>query len=153
MRFTAYSQGYLRPCYLSNSQDKFQLIFTFSIWENFRIHSWFNKFKPTMFIIFASLALFIFFLFSKKRKIRLPFNALYGTLIFSAIYSFVIPFIANGEPDTSKHLFGFTYLYDLLLCINLALIIKFALWIYHKIHPPKAVRMVRPLKLNPSFTP
>jgi len=121
MRFTAYSEGNLNQTYLPNNVNG-GLSYRFSIWENIRNLGFVKGFKMIQFIIYASLITFCIFLFTHRKKF-LPQICLYGAIILSSVYGFVIPFIANGEADISKHLFGFTYFYDMLVIIDLFLLI------------------------------
>jgi len=120
MRFTAYSGGKLNQTYLSNNVNG-GMSYRFSIWENIRSLGFIKGFKMTQFIIYASFITFCILLFTRRKK-YLPQICLYGALILSAVYGFVIPFLANGEADISKHLFGFTYFYDMLIIIDLFLL-------------------------------
>jgi hypothetical protein len=124
----------IRPTYLGNytletSNEIVRFTQKFSLWENFR-KSLTGKALPIIIIVFLLFIGITFYDFIKHRKSKTPdeyyleISARIMLVVFAAA-EFILPVVGNGEADLAKHMFLFNILFDMMLIMLIADIIKF----------------------------
>ena len=125
MEISASYSKYIRPLYLGNKQNpsvSAEQSYRFSIWETIRVYACVSSFWFVVFVFVLSAALCLWCFV--KHKLDLALSVLLLSVILSAAYNFIIPYISNGICDIAKHMFGFIQLYDMMLCV----LVGFCIW-------------------------
>ena len=112
----------------------------FTLWSAFREqhlpkHLWFLLL--TYAVVFA-VSLFIYLKNQGSQEVRARIQLLWGIMMIGLI-QFPMPYVGNGQADTSKQLFLFNFIFDLILIVSVCwclsrLIDFYYLWILQPSH-------------------
>jgi heme A synthase len=111
---------------VQNPTSPRQQVYRFSVWEMIRSRLPVNNLISIAIVFILCGTVIVFELISMLRNLR-DYNqnrfsllCLFIMITISAGISFVLPYMGNGYPDIAKHMFGFIYLFDLIICILVA---------------------------------
>lgn len=111
--YTSTALGKYSQSEVSEPTSEFKRFTTWSyIRENFMPRSLF--FISIIFIIAIAVSAFIFLINKNVKEIKDKIY-LYWCLLFLAVLQFPMPFVGNGHADTSKQLYLFNFIFDIIL--------------------------------------
>jgi hypothetical protein len=119
---TAKYSGSIRAAYLSNVQqpdEPHQQSERFVLWEKLRQWLPFDKlpFIAAVFLISGVVIIYEAIRCGKVKNFRgVALVSLFAAIVCSAGVNFAVPYMSNGFADLAKHMLGFIYLFDLMVC-------------------------------------
>jgi hypothetical protein len=132
LKTSAEHSATMRPRYLANvknPEQPRQQSYRFSLWEKARTSLPLNNLAVIGVMMAAHAAMIARkYMLAKAEgdKTILRLMTLLAAVEASAAISFVMPYIGNGLPDLSKHMFGFVYLFDIVTLSTVSMLLKSA---------------------------